>query len=182
MPSSYMALGQCALDNVHILLCYSVLVLHAESTLTCSNVLEAVKSVHVGMGKHYAYRLESCLITPDVKTEELRVQYPEEQDYKEQIIKHWLKTSPHATWEDLGRELLLYGQKRAFDKVKRYIKPLTGTLTCTSSYSQTTFQSLLQILHSLLPTSPNCWLIYQTLMRLNSLYILECPDPHTAIL
>lgn len=89
-------------------------------------MLDVVKTVHVGMGQHYAYRLESCLITPDAVTEELHAKYPEEQEYKEQIVKHWLKTSPHATWEDLGRELLLYGQKRAFKKVMRYVKPAEG--------------------------------------------------------
>lgn len=57
---------------------------------------------------------------------EFQTKYPEEQKYREQIVKYWLKTSPYASWEELGRELTLYGHKRALKKVKKYIKPFEG--------------------------------------------------------
>ena len=95
-----------------------------DSTLTYSNVVDVVKTVPVGMGKRfYSYYLESCLITPDTLIDSRLTK----EEYREKVIKYWLETSPHATWEDLGRELLLYEHKQAFKRAKRYIQPYEGT-------------------------------------------------------
>ena len=84
----------------------------------------------VGMGMYYSHSLESCLITLSLKIEELKRKYTkfEEHKYKEEIIKYWLEASPHASWVELGRELLLYEFDAALLKVKEYIKASAGMI------------------------------------------------------
>ena len=89
-------------------------------------MLDAVKTVPVGAEVPVVHRLETCLITPATKIDELSSKYPDKQEYRKQVVKFWLETSAYASWEDLGRELLLYGHQKALHEVKCYITPHSG--------------------------------------------------------
>ena len=75
--------------------------------------------------------LERSLVTPHLRVKQLRQKYPEEDQYRRELIKYFLKTSVYASWEELGRELLLYNQTEALAKVKKRIKAHKGITVYT---------------------------------------------------
>ena len=49
-----------------------------------------------------------------------------EEERKEKIIRHFIQTSPYASWEWIGGRLLLYEEDMAMQVVKEHIKPEEG--------------------------------------------------------
>ena len=81
----------------------------SDSTLTSSKILHAVRSL-------VRKRLSDVL--------ELPVRFDEQS--KEDQVAYYLKTSPYASWEHIGGELLYHGEDTALQEVKEHIKPGEG--------------------------------------------------------
>ena len=98
-----------------------VILLHADSNLTCSRVLAALDGVkdYVDGSKE---DLETCLDIPYKIRKEMREQSNSVIEiYREKIVEYWLMCHPNASWESLAGKLLLYNQNQAVEKVKRNI-------------------------------------------------------------
>lgn len=85
----------CSLCNSYII------IMSIDPSLTYANVLANIEIEDLWI-------LERSLVTPDAMTEKLRCEYDSVDEYRECLIKYWLETSVYASWEGLGRELLLH--------------------------------------------------------------------------
>ena len=89
----------------------------SDTTLTCSNVLAALSTVE-------EKRLGSVLEVPPTKRRELKEH--SEDDYRKRLITHYLQSSPCASWEDIGGQLLYWEEASALDAVKQFLQPEEG--------------------------------------------------------
>jgi hypothetical protein len=82
-------------------------------------VLTALKRVGV-------WRLGDVLELPVTKSEELKDQSENDEEWRERIVQYFLQTHPLVGWEWLSGELLRLGYAAAMEKVKVHIVPEEG--------------------------------------------------------
>lgn len=100
-----------------------ILTTHADHTLTVANVLSVLEGVNLSMVK-------GILQSPLKEQSALRKQYPDDSQYKEALVKYYLKTEPFASWENIAGQCLCDGIDSAFQRTQSWLKPLKGmTLT-----------------------------------------------------
>ena len=97
----------------------SMLCFPLDASLTLPNVLAAVRTVQVGT-------LGIVLEVPYTKRDEVEQQSASDEERREGLVKYYVDTSPNASWEDLGGELLSWREEAAMEEVKVYIKPTEG--------------------------------------------------------
>lgn len=84
-------------------------------------MLDVVKSIHD------VSDLDGVLHMPEPKSKKLREQYPNDEEYRKQLLLYFLKTAPHASWEGLAGGLLRYGETISLEEAKKKLKPNRGT-------------------------------------------------------
>ena len=108
----------------------SMLCFPSDASLTLPKVLAAVRTVDVG--KLGTYVLE----VPDTKRDEVEQQSASVEERREGLVKYYLDTFPYASWVDLGRRLLRWGEEAAMEDVKVHIKPTEGEYGVTIDMCQ----------------------------------------------
>ena len=101
----------------------------SDASLSLHNVLDVVKTVDTET-------LEDVLLVPDRKRDTVAENSTSDEEIREKFVKYFLQTSPFASWEDLGGELLFYECNAALQATKTYIKREEGMLW----YSLSAFQ------------------------------------------
>ncbi len=71
--------------------------------------------------------LESVLNLPPAVCEDLRQKNSNDDEYKKQLIRYWLRTSIYASWSWLSGRLLFLEENVALQKVQKKIKHDLGT-------------------------------------------------------
>ena len=97
----------------------SMLCFPSDASLTLPKVLAAVRTVDVET-------LEDVLEVPLAKRSEVEQQSASVEERREELVKYYMDTSPYASWEGLGGELLYWGEDAAIEEVKVHIKPTEG--------------------------------------------------------
>ena len=98
----------------------SMLCFPSDASLTLPKVLAAVRTVRD------VRTLERVLHVPLTKRDEVEKQSASVEERREGLVKYYMDTSPNASWEDLGGELLYWGENAAIEEVKVHIKPTEG--------------------------------------------------------
>ena len=75
---------------------------------------------------------EDILRLPDALTRGIKT--------REACVQLYLQTSPYASWENLARQLFVYGYTTELEKVKKRMKPVRGQVLytiqpCRGSYT-----------------------------------------------
>ena len=92
----------------------------SDASLTLPKVLAAVRTVRD------VETLGVILEVPPTKRDEVKQQSASDEERREGLVKYYVDTGPNASWEDLGGELLLWGEEAAMEEVKVHIKPTQG--------------------------------------------------------
>ena len=75
------------------------------------------------------------LRVPNARMEELKEKSVSDPQYREWLVKYWLKTYPWVGWQDLGGRLLRNEVNAVFQVVKGKVKPENGECVALHSYS-----------------------------------------------
>ena len=97
----------------------SMLCFLSDASPTLPKVLAAMRTVSLR-------RLESVLAVPNTKRDEVRRQSASDEERREGLVKYYMDTSPYASWEDLGGQLLRWEEEAALEEVMVHIKPTEG--------------------------------------------------------
>ena len=91
----------------------SMLCFPSDASLTLPKVLAAVRTVQdvERLGR-------DVLVVPYTKREEVEQQSASVEERREGLVKYYMDTSPYASWEGLGGELLRWEGEAAMEEVK----------------------------------------------------------------
>ena len=94
--------------------------------LTTSNVLAVVKEVKRWWGGVGSWSLTRYLCIPESKQKEIKANFPDEMDQKQQAISYWINTDPLASWRRLVIALDEVEETELADSIRSNVEPLTG--------------------------------------------------------
>ena len=95
----------------------------SDSSLTHSNLAAVLETVEVTW-------LEGYLSLPNSVRKNLRQQYDNIEERRNELISWWLQYSPYAldSWKWLSGQLLCLGEESALAAAKRYVHQIPGAL------------------------------------------------------
>ena len=73
--------------------------------------------------------LASLLFIPESKQEEIRKNFPDDVEQKQQSISYWMNTDPLASWRRLITALERSGKTVLANSIRRNAEPLAGSHT-----------------------------------------------------
>ena len=94
--------------------------------LTTSNVLAVVREVERWWGGLGSGSLTYWLYIPESKQKEIKANFPDEMDQKQQAISYWINTDPLASWRRLVIALDWVEETELADSIRSNVEPLTG--------------------------------------------------------
>ena len=94
--------------------------------LTPSNVMRALSELEEGKWWGEYDGLGYRLSIPQSKTDEIKQNFPNTIDQKEQFIYYWMQKDPMATWRRLINALYWTGETKLADSIRSNAEPLTG--------------------------------------------------------
>ena len=106
--------GLCSYINVT---CYSP----PDPSLTCQSVLATLQTVKDGYDIDDSRSLEYILNIPLSKRMEIKQDSTSADQYREKLVRYYIKTNSNASWDGLAGKLLYLKKKQVLDKVKKNI-------------------------------------------------------------
>lgn len=96
----------------------------ADSSLT----IERVSPVFVSMTDWAVLKnhVGRCDVIPDSRAENIRSQYPSDNDQRKQAAIYYVNVDPAASWESLARFLYMYQEVAALKAFKEYLPKIIG--------------------------------------------------------
>ena len=94
--------------------------------LTTSYVLAVVSEVERWWGGVRSMSLTRWLYIPESKQKEIKANFPDEMDQKQQAISYWINTDPLARWRRLIIVLDRMRETELADSITSNVEPLTG--------------------------------------------------------
>ena len=94
--------------------------------LTTSNVLAVVREVERWWGGKGSGSLTSWLYIPESKQKEIKANFQDEMDQKQEAISYWINTDPLASWRRLIVFLDRMEEIELADSIRSSVEPLTG--------------------------------------------------------
>ena len=94
--------------------------------LTTSNVLAVVREVKRWWGGEGSGSLTNWLCIPESKEKEIKANFRDEMDQKQQAISYWIDTDPLTSWRRLVIVLDGVGETELADSIRSNVEPLTG--------------------------------------------------------
>lgn len=100
-----------------------VIIIFTDSTLTCSHVLNTLKSMDDSSS------IGDMFNVPANKMEELKRKSKHDSQYRTSLVNYYLENHPFTSWKDIGSRLLQV-ENEALEIVKTKIKPEKGEWVC----------------------------------------------------
>ena len=94
--------------------------------LTTSNVLAVMREVERWWGREGSGSLTRNLNIPESKQKEIKANFPDEMDQKQQAISYWINTDPLASWRRLIIALDRMEETGLAASIRSNAEPLTG--------------------------------------------------------